>query len=282
MQRVAGELHDRMRRISDPYLRERLADLEDLAGRLLDPPSLGDAPAPPMPPGAILLARRLGPAELLDWHARGSPACDRGGQPRRPRRHPGACPRHPGGRRRARHAGSAEPGDEAVVDADEGQFVLRPEAEVRHAYVRALERATAQHAGWAALRDRPAVTADGHAVRLMLNVGLGLELAQLDATGADGIGLFRTEIAMLARGAVADVAEQAAIYARVLDAAGDRPVLFRTLDLGADKLLPGGGRPRRKTRRWAGASCASASTGPPCCAGSCVHCCWRPAAATCR
>ena len=73
----------------------------------------------------------------------------------------------------------------------------------------------------------------------MLNVGLALELAQLDATGADGIGLFRTEIAMLARGAIADVPEQAAVYARVLDEAAGRPVLFRTLDLGGDKLLPG-------------------------------------------
>ncbi len=72
----------------------------------------------------------------------------------------------------------------------------------------------------------------------MLNVGLALELEQLDAVGAAGIGLFRTEIAMLARGAVADTAEQAALYSRVLDAAGDRPVLFRTLDLGGDKLLP--------------------------------------------
>jgi phosphotransferase system enzyme I (PtsP) len=96
-----------------------------------------------------------------------------------------------------------------------------------------------RYAGFAALRDLPAATADGVRVRLMLNVGLDLELAQLEHTGADGIGLFRTEIAMLARGAVADVAEQAAIYARVLNAAGDRPVLFRTLDLGADKLLPG-------------------------------------------
>jgi phosphotransferase system, enzyme I, PtsP len=73
----------------------------------------------------------------------------------------------------------------------------------------------------------------------MLNVGLSMELPQLERTGADGIGLFRTEIAMLARGSVADVAEQAAIYARVLDEAGDKPVIFRTLDLGADKLLPG-------------------------------------------
>ncbi len=65
-------------------------------------------------------------------------------------------------------------------------------------------------------------------------------------TGADGIGLFRTEIAMLARGVVVDVAEQAAVYARVLDAAAGRPVVFRTLDLGGDKLLPGSAAPEEE------------------------------------
>jgi phosphotransferase system, enzyme I, PtsP len=134
---------------------------------------------------------------------------------------------------------TAEPGDEAVVDGDDGQLVLRPEAEVRQVYVRMQEAVTARNAGWAGLRDRPARTRDGVDLKLMLNVGLSLELAQLDTTGADGIGLFRTEIAMLARGSVADVNEQAAMYSRVLDAAGDRPVMFRTLDLGADKMLPG-------------------------------------------
>ncbi len=134
---------------------------------------------------------------------------------------------------------AAEPGDEAVLDADQGQLILRPEAEVKQGYALALETRSEQQAGWAALRDRPAVTADGVPVRLMLNVGLSLELDQLDITGAEGIGLFRTEIAMLARGAVTDTAEQAAVYSRVLDAAGTRPVIFRTLDLGGDKLLPG-------------------------------------------
>jgi len=239
VQRVAGELHDRMRRISDPYLRERLADIEDLAGRLVTA-LVGDAPHLAIPPGAILLTRRLGPAELLDWHARGiaGVAVEEGS----PAGHAAVLARALdipaiGGTRGM--LDTAEPGDEAVVDGDEGQLVLRPEAEVRQVYMRALDARTEQHAGWAALHGKPSVTADGVRVRLMLNVGLSLELAQLDRTGADGIGLFRTEIAMLARGAVVDVAEQAAIYGRVLDAAGDRPVLFRTLDLGADKLLPG-------------------------------------------
>ena len=239
VQRVAGELHDRMRRITDPYLRERLADMEDLAGRLLSA-LIGHVPEPELQPGTILLARRLGPAELLDWHSRGIAgiAIEEGS----PAGHAAILARALGlpavGGTRGM-LDTAEPGDEAVIDADEGQLVLRPDAEVRQAYVRALELQTAQHAGWALLRDQPGVTADGTSVKLMLNVGLALELAQLDTVGADGIGLFRTEIAMLARGGVADVAEQAAIYARVLDAAAGRPVMFRTLDLGADKLLPG-------------------------------------------
>jgi phosphotransferase system, enzyme I, PtsP len=236
---VAGELHDRMRRITDPYLRERLADLEDLAGRLLSALA-GDAPRPTVPPGAILLARRLGPAELLDWHAAGI-----GGvaiEEASPAGHAAILARAlglpaVGGTRGMLDA--ADPGDEAVIDADEGQLMLRPEVEVRATYLRAMEARSALEAGWAPLRHRPGVTADGARVSLMLNVGLNMEVAQLDTTGAEGIGLYRTEIAMLARGSIADVAEQAASYARVLDAAAGRPVLFRTLDLGADKLLPG-------------------------------------------
>ncbi len=239
VQRVASDLHDRMRRITDPYLRERLADIEDLAGRLLMTLT-GEGIRPPVAPGSILLARRLGPAELLDWHAAGIAGV--AVEEASPSGHAAILARAldiPAIGSTRGMLDTAQNGDLAILDGDEGQLVLRPEAEVRQVYVRALEVRSAQHAGWAALRDRPGVTRDGVSVKLMLNVGLSLELPQLDRTGADGIGLFRTEIAMLARGSIADVGEQASIYARTLDAAGDRPVLFRTLDLGADKLLPG-------------------------------------------
>ena len=239
VQRVATELTGRMRRLADPYLRERLADLDDLAGRVLAELD-SNAVVSHVIPGAILLARRLGPAELLDWHARGVAGMvieegSVGGHAAIMARALGLPML--GGARGAVDA--AEPGDMAVLDANDSQLILRPEADVQQIYFRALETRSARQAGWAALRDKQARTADGVRVRLMLNVGLNLEMDQLDITGAEGIGLFRTEIAMLARGAIADTAEQAAIYARVLDAAGDRPVLFRTLDLGGDKLLPG-------------------------------------------
>ncbi len=239
VQRVATELQSRMRRLADPYLRERLADIEDLAGRVLAELD-GATAVSPCRPGAILLARRLGPAELLDWHARGVAGVvveegSAGGHAAIMARALGLPML--GGARGAVDA--AEPGDDGVLDADESQLFLRPENDVLQIYARALEARSLRAAGWEALRHKPALTADGVRLRLMLNVGLSLELDQLDITGAEGIGLFRTEIAMLARGAIVDTAEQALIYSRVLDAAGERPVLFRTLDLGGDKLLPG-------------------------------------------
>ncbi len=239
VQRVASELHDRMRRISDSYLRERLADMEDLANRLLTALT-GDIPTSAPSEGAILLARRLGPAELLDWHARGIAGVAI--EEASPAGHAAILARALGIPALGGLRGmleSAQPGDDAVVDADEGQFILRPALEVSQAYARAREARSAKYADLAALRGCPARTADGVRLQLMLNIGLSLELPQLERTGADGIGLFRTEIAMLARGSMADSAEQAALYAKVLDEAGDKPVLFRTLDLGADKMLPG-------------------------------------------
>ncbi len=244
--RVAGELRDRMRRVTDPYLRERLADLEDMAGRLLACLD-GGAEHGPVTPGAILLARRLGPAELLDWHSRGigGVVIEEGS----PSGHAAILARAlglpaVGGARGV--VESAEDGEPAVLDADDGQVVLRPSSELRRGYMSAIAARTARQAGWASLRDKPGITLDGTRVRLLLNVGLALELTQLQAVGAEGIGLFRTEIAMLARGMVVDTAEQMAVYARVLDAAGDRPVMFRTLDLGGDKLLPGSPPPEEE------------------------------------
>ena len=237
--RVTNEVRNRMRKIADPYLRERLADLEDLAGRLLSALD-GETSTVAVPPGAILMTRRLGPAQLLEWHARGIGGVmieegSSGGHAAILARALGLPAL--GGARGALDA--VEAGDTAVLDADEGQLILRPDGEVRAAYDRALHLRRETERGYAAQRHMPAQTADGAPLQLMLNVGLALEVEQLETTGAAGIGLFRTEIAMLARGSIADVPEQAAIYARVLDAAGSKPVRFRTLDLGGDKLLPG-------------------------------------------
>ena len=133
--RAANELRDRMRRIADPYLRERLADMEDLAGRLLAALD-GGQEVPAIPRGAILLARRLGPAQLLEWHARGiggvliedGSAAGHAAILARALGLPAL-----GGVRGVMDA--AEDGDVAVLDADEGLVILRPDAEVRTAYL---------------------------------------------------------------------------------------------------------------------------------------------------
>jgi phosphotransferase system, enzyme I, PtsP len=235
VQRVASEVHGRMRRISDPYLRERLADLEDMTGRLLSELA-GETPISPAA-GGILVARRLGPAELLSWHAAGIEGIVV--EEATPTGHAAILARALGLPAVGGVRGiviAADEGDEVILDADEGEVYLRPEGDLRIAYERALAARVAQRA---ARHARETLTRDGTRVQLMLNVGLPLELDLLDQTGAEGIGLFRTEIAALARGTIPDKAEQMELYSKVLDAAGERPVVFRTLDLGADKLLPG-------------------------------------------
>jgi phosphotransferase system enzyme I (PtsP) len=237
--RVATELRRRMRHLADPYLRERLADLDDLAGRLLA--ALGAAgPPSTVPAGTILLARRLGPAELIEWHARGIAGLvvEEG----TPYGHAAILARALdlpalGGAHGLLEAAGG--GEEVVLDADEGRVILRPELDVAEGYRAALGARSAEHEALQTWRNRPTSTADGSRLRLMLNIGLPHEVDQLDATGAAGIGLFRTEIAMLAAGTVLDAAAQAALYGRILDAAAEREVVFRTLDLGGDKLLPG-------------------------------------------
>jgi phosphotransferase system, enzyme I, PtsP len=237
--KVARSLRERMRRIADPYLRERLADIEDMVNRLMV--ALGGmAPKPAYAEGSILLVRRLGPADLLDWHARGIAGVAI--EEASPSGHAAILARALGLPALAVERGAVEAatsGEDALLDAEGEALILRPESAVLQVYERALAVRSVRAAELATYRDRPAITRDGTMMSLMLNVGLALELDQLERTGAEGIGLYRTEIAALAAGGIPDVAGQAAEYARVLDRARGKPVQFRTLDLGADKLLPG-------------------------------------------
>lgn len=237
--KIARDLRERMRKIADPYLRERLADIEDMIGRLMV--ALGGVAAKPeRADGLLLLVRRLGPADLLDWHARGITGIAI--EEASPSGHAAILARALGLPALQVERGAVEAaheGDEAILDAEGATLILRPEPEVVQVYDRALAARTVRAAALTKYRDIPAITQDGTAISLMLNVGLALELDQLERTGADGIGLYRTEIAALAAGGLPDVAAQAAEYGRVLDRARGRRVQFRTLDLGADKLLPG-------------------------------------------
>ena len=241
VQKVRDETRSRMLQISEPYLRERLFDLEDLANRLQQYLA-GQAPgiaAADGPAEFILVARSMGPAELLDYAARrirglvleeGSPTA-----------HVAIVARAfdiPVVGRVAEAVERIDNGDTVIVDGDHGQVMIRPSGDIEQGVAATIAARTKRRAYYDTLRDTPAVTSDGVAVRLLLNAGLLLDLAQLAATGAEGVGLFRTEIPLLTRHAFPDVADQTEFYSRAYEQADSRPIVFRTLDIGGDKVLP--------------------------------------------
>ena len=241
VQRVLNDTRMRMGSVSDAYLRERLVDFEALADELMaalarergvtsDPPELPD--------DAVLVARALGPADLLAYDRERLRAVVL---------EEGTATAHvsivaralriPVVGRAESVMSDVESGDTVIVDGDNAQVFLRPREQVREQFRRALEARRAQRARFAAGRDAPCVTRDGVGVALQLNAGLLVDLAELPATGASGVGLYRTEIAFMTRRDAPDLAAQTELYRRILEAAGDYPVTFRALDAGGDKRL---------------------------------------------
>ncbi|HWI27650.1 MAG TPA: phosphoenolpyruvate--protein phosphotransferase [Stellaceae bacterium] len=240
VQKVQDETRARMSKVSDPYLRERLADLEDLTSRLQQHlAGRHFAVEATLPAEFILIASNMGPAELLDYDRRrlkglvleeGSPTS-----------HVAVVARAldiPVIGRVKDVLEKVESGDLVVVDADEQQVFLRPGEDIQQAVSARIEARLGRRLGYAALRELPAETRCGSRVSLQLNAGLLLDLAYLDETGAEGIGLFRTELLFMMRHDFPSVGQQSSIYRRVLEHAGERPVTFRTLDIGGDKMLP--------------------------------------------
>jgi phosphotransferase system enzyme I (PtsP) len=241
VQKVQDDNRARMNQVSDPYLRDRLSDLEDLANRLLQHLAgrSSTAAARELPEEFILIARSMGPAELLDYDRRrlkgvvleeGSPTS-----------HVAIVARAldiPVIGRAKDVLAKVEPGDLVIADGDHAQIFIRPGEDIQQAIEANLAMRRVRKEKYAAIRLAPAKTLDGVAVALHLNAGLLLDLPHLDETGADGIGLYRTEILFMVEHAFPDVEQQTELYRRVLDHAGSRPVTFRTLDIGGDKLLP--------------------------------------------
>jgi phosphotransferase system enzyme I (PtsP) len=240
VQKIRDETKSRMLQISDPYLRERLYDLEDLANRLQQF-LMGQAPGLDDVEGGefILVAHSMGPAELLDYANRrikglileeGSPTA-----------HVSIVARAfdiPVVGRVADATRRIDSGDMVIVDGEQGGVLIRPSADIEQSVVAALEVRSRRRAYYDTLRDAPAVTRDGVQIRLLINAGLLLDLSQIEMTGADGVGLFRTEIPLLTRNTFPDLADQIAFYRRAYEEAGGRPIVFRTLDIGGDKVLP--------------------------------------------
>ncbi len=241
VERVQSDTRARMMRASDPYLRERLHDLDDLANRLLRALMGRDKviERAELPENAIIVARNMSPAALLDYdrtRVRGL-VLEEGGTTS----HVTIVARALGIAAVGQVenvTGLADSNDPVIVDGQAGEVHLRPPGDVETAYAEKVRFRARRQAQYAALRTRPSVTRDGVHINLLLNAGLLVDLPHMDETGAAGIGLFRTELQFMIASAFPRISEQLNLYRAVLDAAGERPVTFRTLDIGGDKVLP--------------------------------------------
>lgn len=229
----------RMETVPDAYLRERLHDLDDLSNRLLRVlTGQGSDTGAEMPLDPVLVARNIGPAELLDYGRRLKGVV----------LEEGSVGSHAAIVARAlaiplvihakRISTEALNGDPILVDGDQGIVHLRPEDTVASAFRDKLAMQAEAQERYASIRDKPATSKCGTTVSLQMNAGLMADLPSLPSSGAEGVGLFRTELQFLTRSRVPRRGELAQLYASVMDAAGDKKVVFRTLDIGSDKVLP--------------------------------------------
>lgn len=230
---------NRLEQVEDAYLRERLHDLDDLSNRLLRIlTGQGSDTGAAMPDNPVLVARNIGPAELLDY----------GRKLKGVVLEEGSVGSHAAVVARALaipmviHAKGiiteALNGNAILVNGDQGIVHLRPEETIARSFRDKIAMQAEAQKRYASLRDLPATTTDGVTVELHMNAGLMADLPSLAGSGALGVGLFRTELQFLIRNKMPQRAELASLYARVMDAAKGRPVAFRTLDIGSDKVLP--------------------------------------------
>jgi phosphotransferase system, enzyme I, PtsP len=236
VQKVHDDTRIRMQQLSDPVFRERLQDLDDLANRLLGI-LVGSSKRSELPDNAILVCRSMGPTELLDYDPQklkglimeeGSPTM-----------HATVVAKALDIPVVAQVTGALSrigAFDQVVLDANAGQVILRPADELLDFYSNAVEAHAQQVAAYAAIKNEPAVTKDGVEISLFLNAGLLLDMQNLAKTNADGIGLYRTEMPFLAFPTLPDVKTQQDFYEKVFSQSSGKPVTFRTLDVGGDKI----------------------------------------------
>jgi phosphotransferase system enzyme I (PtsP) len=241
VEKVQSDMRARMLHMTDPYLRERMSDFDDLANRLLRQ-LMGRGPddvAASLPKDAILVARSMGAAELLDYprdKLRGVVLED------------GAATSHvvivaramgiPVAGQMKGAVSMAENGDAIIVDGEEGTIHLRPQPDLEAAYAEKVRFRARRQEVYRELRKKPSMTKDGVQVDLLMNAGLAVDLPQLAEAGAAGIGLFRTELQFMVASTFPRAEAQEKLYRDVLDAARGKPVTFRTIDIGGDKVLP--------------------------------------------
>ena len=240
VEKVQSDTKARMIRLTDPYLRERMHDFDDLANRLLRQlTGYGPKGGGGLPMDAIIVARAMGAAELLDYpreNIRGLVLEE------------GAVTSHvvivaramgvPIVGQVAGLVALAENGDPIIIDGDGGSVHLRPAAELRVSYEEKVRFRARRQEQFRALRSVEPITKDGERINLLMNAGLLVDLPQLNESGALGIGLFHTELQFMIASNMPKLEEQEAFYRSVLRQASGRPVTFRTLDIGGDKVVP--------------------------------------------
>ena len=241
VERVQNDARAKLARRTDPYLRERLHDLDDLANRLLHELT-GESfvvSHEQMPDNAIIVARSMGPAALLDYDRkklRGLVLEDGGASS-----HVAIVARAIG----IPMVGDAtnvtdlvEQGDAIIIDGATGDVQLRPQPDVQSAYAEKARLRARRQEQYHKLRDVPCLTKDGVKIGLHMNAGLLIDLPHVAETRAQSIGLFRTELQFMVAAQFPRGEQQYQLYKSVMDAVPDTPVTFRTLDIGGDKILP--------------------------------------------
>ena len=239
VQRVQNDIRARMAQIEDPYLRERIHDMDELATRLLRYLTGVAADQPAIDHDVIVFARSMGPAQLLEFpteHIKGV-VLEEGS----PTAHVAIVARALDVPVLGQVRGAlekVETGDPVILDADNAQAFIRPGDDLMSAFKGSIRARDERRAGYAQLRDQPNQSLDGVDVALNINAGLLMDLSHLEPMNADGVGLYRTEVPFMVRESFPKVDEQERLYRRVLEMAAGKPVTFRTLDIGGDKVLP--------------------------------------------
>jgi phosphotransferase system enzyme I (PtsP) len=241
VERVQNDTRARMLRSTDPYIRDRLHDFDDLANRLLRVLT-GDGTAPTareLPENAILVARNMGPAELLEYDRTRLRAIvlEEGGATA----HVAIVARSLGlvaVGRVDNIVSISENGDDIIVDGTAGTVHLRPTRELEQNYVDKVRLGAKRRAHYLALKDKPSVTRDGVQITLLHNSGLVADLPMLRDTGAEGVGLFRTELQFMIASRLPKVQEQVGLYREAIRLSEGKPIVFRLLDVGGDKVIP--------------------------------------------
>ena len=239
VEKEQSQARARLGQVNDPYLRERLHDLDDLSNRLLRIlTGQGHETGAALPENPILIARNIGPGELLEYNRKLKGVV----------LEEGSVGSHAAIVARAlaiplviyaeRITNEALNGDLILLDGDQGVVHLRPDDSVVAAFRDKMAMQAKAQERYASIRDTDCVSRDGENVHLLMNAGLMADLPSLEGSGAEGVGLFRTELQFLIRNRMPQRTELADLYARVLDAAQGKRVIFRTLDIGSDKVLP--------------------------------------------